>query len=936
MGLSSLRFKLLAIVAAAALGLTIIVVAGEVAQRRVDAQLDSIRDRFIPKIGLRGQVTGSFERVRHRLQDAAQAGDTEALDDAHREQIALLGQLDTARGAIAPDDLASLRVAIVDYYQAAEPVTRRMIKGESPDALAHELEAMQAKQAHATELIDRTTGFDKQALTDAFTAATDAETSGAHYQLALSLASLALVLALSIWITRGLYRSFADLAAGFRRFGAGDFATEIPARRADEVGAIARDANEMASRLRALGDDRDRTDWIKAGQVGLAIELRAELAPEEVADRAIRFLVRYLGAAAGIVYARREDGRLHPLGATGVAKRPTATFALGEDLVGEAAQRAEPTVLTVPAGRMPIRSGLVEGDPRSLVLAPLVVADKITGLVELATIAEWSARDAELLHAVRDAIAIALEVAHGRAAAVTLLVETQRQAAELLEARRGLEQKADELARASAYKSQFLANMSHELRTPLNAILGFSELMHDGLVPPGPQQHEFLGDILRSGRHLLQLINDVLDLSKVEAGKLEFLPEPIQASAMIDEVLGILRTSAASARVTVESHVEPAIEALELDPARLKQVLYNYLSNAIKFTPEGGRITIRALAEGDRVRFEVEDTGVGISPAGLARLFGEFQQVSTDGQKRGGTGLGLALTKRLVEAQGGTVGVKSTVGVGTTFHAVLPRTMKRAPAVALPQPIHVSANAPSVLVIEDDPADQRALVEILGAAGYAVDVTSSGRDALARCKERTFDAITLDLLLPDMSGLEVLHAIRGSKTENRDVPVVVITVVAERGAVAGFAVHDILAKPVNTDALIGSLSRAHVPPHDGTVLVIDDDIGSLKLMAATLERLGYAARCEQDGPAGLLAVRAAPPAAIVLDLLMPGMSGFEFLDRLRRDESGRRVPVIVWTSKDLGADERSRLRASASAVVTKGEHSSAAVLAELAALVPPK
>jgi signal transduction histidine kinase len=232
------------------------------------------------------------------------------------------------------------------------------------------------------------------------------------------------------------------------------------------------------------------------------------------------------------------------------------------------------------------------------------------------------------------------------------------------------------ILQANRLKSEFLANMSHELRTPLNAIIGFAEVLHEGMVDPASPEHkEFLGDILSSGRHLLQLINDILDLAKVEAGKLDFRPEPVELAVLLGEVTAILRAIAANKRIHLEVELDPSVDDVVLDPSRLKQVAYNYLSNALKFTAAGGRVVARVRAEGpDRFRFEVEDSGIGIAPADLDRLFIEFQQLEAGASKRHqGTGLGLALTRRIVEAQGGTVGVRSALGEGTTFHAVLPR-----------------------------------------------------------------------------------------------------------------------------------------------------------------------------------------------------------------------------------------------------------------------
>jgi PAS domain S-box-containing protein len=500
-----------------------------------------------------------------------------------------------------------------------------------------------------------------------------------------------------------------------------------------------------------------------------------------------------------------------------------------------------------------------------------------------------------------------------------------------------LEEQYRRVQEANRLKSEFLANMSHELRTPLNAIIGFSEMMHDGKVGPvAVEQKEFLGDILTSSRHLLQLINDVLDLAKVESGKMEFHPEVLDLGKVAVEVRDILRSMAGSKRIQVGVEIAPLGEVVA-DSAKLKQVLYNYLSNALKFTPDGGKVTVRAFPEGeDRFRLEVEDTGIGIRPEDYGRLFVEFQQLDTSAAKRyAGTGLGLALTKRIVEAQGGQVGVVSQVGTGSTFFAVLPRTgLVTTEAAREPSPqLTVSSTAPRVLVIEDDPKDRRWILETLAAGGCAGEEAATGAEAVARVTSQSYDAITLDLLLPDMGGREVLRAIRESDL-NRNTPVVVVTVVAEKGVVAGFQVQDILTKPVARGALLGALMRASVVPDSGRpILVVDDDARVLKLAERALTESGYRAQCCRDGASALAAVAQEMPAAIVLDLLMPAMSGVEFLRELRIRASGHRIPVIVWTAKDISDGERAQLLEGAQAIVLKAKGTQA-LLDELAAFVP--
>lgn len=480
---------------------------------------------------------------------------------------------------------------------------------------------------------------------------------------------------------------------------------------------------------------------------------------------------------------------------------------------------------------------------------------------------------------------------------------------------------------ANKAKSDFLANMSHELRTPLNGIIGFAELMYDGKVGPMSDVHkEYTGDILSSGQHLLQLINDILDLAKIEAGRMDLRPEPVDPRAIVAEVCDTLREIAARRQISIEMDVDPALRRVVVDVAKLKQILYNYLSNGLKFTREGGRVYVRVRAEGDEMfRVEVEDEGMGIRPEDLEHLFVAFQQLDASASKRHqGTGLGLALTKRIVEVHGGRVGVTSTVGRGSTFFAVMPVVTAgaREPVgwVREAPPRGASTNAPTVLVIEEDERERLWLLQTLTEAGYAVEAVASGESAVARCRERVFDAITLDILLHEESGLDVLRQLR-EEGLNTTTAVIVVTATAEQGLADSFAIHDVLTKPVQADALLASLKRTGVQP-DPTckILVIDDDPGACKIIAATLTQLGYQAVCAKNGVEGLSALKDERPSAIVLDLLMPEMDGFEFLERLRDLRDVDPVPIIVWTVTDLAPDERAKLRASVQAIVQKSRH----------------
>jgi PAS domain S-box-containing protein len=505
---------------------------------------------------------------------------------------------------------------------------------------------------------------------------------------------------------------------------------------------------------------------------------------------------------------------------------------------------------------------------------------------------------------------------------------------------RQLEEQSLQAREATRLKSEFLANMSHELRTPLNAIIGFATLLHNEKVGAVlPKQREFLGDVLTSARHLLQLINDVLDLAKVESGKMDFHPQPVQMEGLVKEVKDILRTIAAEKRIQVRTEVEPALGLVHLDPAKLKQVLYNYLSNALKFTPEEGRVTVRVRPEGEaRFRIEVEDTGIGIRPEDTARLFKEFTQLDGgDSRQHGGTGLGLALCKRLVEAQGGSVGLRSTHGVGSTFFALLPRGTSETTTVETePAPLVQRTGSPLILIVEDESRDRAWLSRTLGDAGYNVETAATGQEAVERLRSRRYDGITLDILLPDMIGWDVLREIRREGSPNQNTPVIVVTVVAEKVA-AEFAVHDFLTKPVEPSVLLATLRRAGIAPNGGRpILVVDDDPAAIKLMRTALAEIGYSSIPASDGEEALKVAAADPPAAIVLDLYMPGMNGFEFMLRLRQTPQGRLVPVIVWTVADLTNDIRLRVGASAQGLVHKNESGITDLLSELERYIPPR
>jgi PAS domain S-box-containing protein len=519
-------------------------------------------------------------------------------------------------------------------------------------------------------------------------------------------------------------------------------------------------------------------------------------------------------------------------------------------------------------------------------------------------IVEWAVRDGRGVDIPTEIRMVRLPGPGRNLVRVSLIDVTPRKEAERL-ARRSAElvEQNRTIQAANRLKSEFLANMSHELRTPLNAILGFAELIHDGKAGPlTAEQREYLGDVLTSGQHLLSLINGVLDLAKVEAGKLEVLAEPLDLDDLVAEVCDVLRSLAAQKGILLASRVEPALAAGVVgDAPKLKQILYNFGSNALKFTPEGGRVEIAVGAEdATRFRLAVHDTGIGVRVEDQPKLFQEFSQLDGGfGKRYQGTGLGLALTKRLVELLGGHVGVDSAPGAGSTFFAVLPRSVAR---VAKPGAAGPGARPrATVLTVEHDAEARAWLAAALGDAGHEVEAAHDTADALARCATRRFDAIAVDAMLPGGAALELARALR-DPGPNRDTPVVLVTLARAREGI-----HDVLAKPLPREALIAALRSAGVAfGQAARVLVVDGDVAARRWAADALAEAGCQPLVRADAAAGLAAAAVERPSVVMVDPTAPRWDGVEFLARLRSATGGARMPVIVWSTKsrtDAGREQ---------------------------------
>ena len=775
--------------------------------------------------------------------------------------------------------------------------------------------------------------------------------------------------------------------------------------------------------------------WLRTGQHGLSEGVQGDLRLDEVGRNVLQFLGGFLDAQVGAMYVRRGDDHLRRVAGFALTADEAApeVIALGEGLVGQAAlERRMLEVKDVPAGYLNVRSSLGSATPRTLLVVPLVVDGLLKGVVELGFLRPLTRHEPELLDLLSERIAIAVRAAIARERLEKLLHETQQQAellqaqqeelrvaneeleeqsqalretqsrlelqqaeleqtnsqleeqtevltrqkSELESAQRILSDRTTELARASQYKSEFLANMSHELRTPLNSTLILSKLLadnKDGNLTG--DQVQFAQSIYSAGNDLLDLINDILDLSKIESGKMDVKPERVQLSRLVEAMAQTFAPMAELKGIRFETAIDAAApSAIETDPQRLQQILKNLLSNAIKFT-ERGEVRFEVTVGGPRlVRFSVRDTGIGISPDQHTVIFEAFRQADgTTNRKYGGTGLGLSISRDLARLLGGSIELDSARGRGSTFTLVLPPQYEPPPAVMVsPAPEQIPAAVPGpspqrpepmlardlpralpsarqrstapvnddrdavtdharvLLVIEDDATFARILYDLAHELGFQCVIAGTADEGVEFALQYRPAAIVLDMNLPDHSGLTVLDRLKRNPA-TRHIPVQVASVEDYTQAALEMGAAGYMLKPVERERLVEVISRLDRKLRQSirSVLVVEDDDVQRDSICRLLEAQDVRTVAVDSGAAALGQLKATTYDCMVLDISLPDASGFELLERMAQEEQFSFPPVIVYTGQSLSSEEEQRLRRYSRSIIIKGARSPERLLDEV-------
>jgi signal transduction histidine kinase/CheY-like chemotaxis protein/HAMP domain-containing protein len=720
-------------------------------------------------------------------------------------------------------------------------------------------------------------------------------------------------------LTLRLVGSIQALRAGAARIGNGDLASRISIKTGDELEALADQFNQMAGQLQASYADLEKKVELRTRELAQSVEeLRAlgevsqavnsTLDLETVLNTIVAKATQLSGTEAGAIYVHGDTKNEFTLCATYgmseafVAELVRQGVGFGQSTVAQAAMQHAPVqVADLEAKPTALQEIILRAGYRALLVMPLLSRDKLMGALMV-----WRKAPGEFpQHSV--------DLLQTFAAQSVLAIQNARLFQEI-------EEKGRQLELTSQHKSQFVASMSHELRTPLNAIIGLTEMMVNNTSRFGTEKAaEPLRRVHHAGTHLLGLINQVLDLSKIEAGKLELNPETVNLAPLLEDVIGTARQLAEQNKNRLVLDAQANLGQLTVDPMRLRQILLNLLSNACKFTKQGEvALRVKKVVDGRNwIEVAVADTGIGMTLEQQANLFEEFTQAdSSTARQYGGTGLGLAITRKLARMMGGDVTTSSEPGKGSVFTVRLPGSTTAQARSSIGSNGRRSPAVDCVLIIDDDATARELIADHLKAEGFSVVTAAGGVEGLKLAKELRPIAITLDVIMPDLDGWSVLAALR-QDPELAEIPVIMITIVDEqrRGIALGAAGY--LTKPIDRERLRRVIGRFRAPARPTRILVVEDDAVQRERMRGWLEGPQWIVREAENGREALNRIQENKPDVILLDLMMPEMDGFAVVAALQKQAGWRDVPVIVITARDLDAKDRERLNSGVQSVLVK-------------------
>ncbi len=804
-------------------------------------------------------------------------------------------------------------------------------------------------------------------------------------------------------------RAIAEVATAVTK---GDLTRSIQVDASGEVAELKDNINTMIENLRLTTNRNTEQDWLKTNLARFTGMLQGQRELATVGRMLLSELAPLVAAQQGVIYQMEAEnpGTMRLLSAfADTIEGHQETVRIGEGLVGQCALEKRRMLITdLPETTVPVRSGLFEAVPRNVIVLPVLFEDRVKAVIELASLSAFTQSHLAFLEQLTASIGIVLNSIEATMQTEGLLKQSQQLAVELQtqqkelqqtneqlaqkakqlaeqnaeverknqeieQARGALEEKAKELALTSKYKSEFLANMSHELRTPLNSILVLGQQLADNPdTNLTPKQVEFARTIHAAGTDLLNLISDILDLSKIESGTVSVEAEEVFFGSLIEMVARPFRHEAENRKLVFEIEADPHLNrSLVTDSKRLQQVLKNLLSNAFKFTDQGGvRLSVSAASggwapghqvlsnAGSVVAFEVSDTGIGI-PADKQRIiFEAFQQADAGtSRKYGGTGLGLAISRELASLLGGEIQLRSTPGKGSTFTLFLPQTyvgpaapstiITNAPhnAMRLELPVSSIVEDPVevleddrnkiqpgdavLLIVEDDIHYARILCDLSRDNGFKVLIASRGAEALALAREFHPTAVSLDVSLPDMLGWTILNHLKQDPS-TRHIPVQMLTIDEDWHHGLSHGAFAFVTKPTTTEGLNAAIARIreYSAPRRKRLLVVEDEPVQQTSIQALLGHDDIDVKVVSTGLDALASVQSEQFDCLVLDLRLPDMSGFELLERLKMIEGGKELPVVVFTGKDLSPEEDARLHMLARSVIVKDVESPERLLDE--------